>query len=476
MSTRGSQDNRGGRGRGRGRGDFVPYRPRGDSGGGGGSGGGYRGGRGGPRGGFGGGGGGGAVEIVGGAPAPDPNVTKIEDALQAAKKPGKLDASSTLPYRPGYGTKGASVTLWANYVVLKAAEELVLRRYDVSVTPDVKGRKLSQVVRLLLDTPELAPVKGDIVTDFKSTVIARVALPADPLTIPVVYRGELEDAPDTPTTADDGSGSGAGGRRPTVYQVQLRFTNVLPVDALLSFLTSTNLGESYDNQLPMVQAFNVFLNHHVKSSNNLVAVGSSKTFSLNRPASTWDLGSGLTALRGFFASVRMATARILVNVNVSHGAFYQAGPLVTLMELRGAGRGSPSILYKLEKFLSKVRVRTTHLKEKKNKNGEVIPRIKTMIGLARNDDGRDLAHPPRVKQFAAGPKDVQFWLDGPAPTSSEPKVAQADTGAGKGGKGGKGKKGGKGGKAAAPQGPAQPAAAGGSGKYISVYDFFAQSE
>ncbi|RYP57025.1 hypothetical protein DL770_010777 [Monosporascus sp. CRB-9-2] len=93
--------------------------------------------------------------------------------------------------------------------------------------------------------------------------------------------------------------------------------------------TSTDLTAHYDNKLPMIQAFNIFLNRYAKSTGSIVIIGSSKTFSLSQSSATWDLGAGLTAIRGFFASVRAATCRILVNVNVnvSHSPFYYEGPL-----------------------------------------------------------------------------------------------------------------------------------------------------
>ncbi|OAA59232.1 RNA interference and protein silencing protein [Niveomyces insectorum RCEF 264] len=448
MATRGT----GNRGRGRGGGQNFPFRPRGGgaAGGSGGGGGGY-------GGGYGGGGGGGGG-VIGGATTPDPTVTKIENALQG--KEGKLNPKETFPGRPGYGTKGSSVVLWANYVVLTASPKIVLHRYDVSVTPTVTGKKLAQVVRLLLDSPELAPKKSDIVTDFRSTLIARTKL--DDQTVAVPYRAEREDEPR----------AGA-----PVYRVQLRLTNTLAVSELLAYLASTDRSAQYDAKLPIIQAFNIVFNHYAKSSSDLATLGAARTFSL-RPQSSGggggggsgsarDLGNGLTALRGFFASVRVATARVLVNVNVAHAAFYQAGPLDQCMQRFDARRG----LHKLEAFLKRVRVQTTHLKAKTNKRGEVVPRIKTIFGLANKNDGHGLDHPPRVANFGAGPKDVQFWLDAPkdaaaaaAASSSAPSSSVPSAGP---------KKGGKSGKAAGAKAKNPPAA--GGGQYISVYDFFVKT-
>lgn len=214
----------------------------------------------------------------------------------------------------------------------------------------------------------------------------------------------------------------------------------------------------------MLQTLNIFLSHFARSSPAVATIGRSKSFPLGQNAPRRDLGAGLTAVRGFFSSVRVATCRILVNVNVSHAAFYDAIQLDQLIQKYGTAHGPNRA--KLDKFLKRVRVRVTHLGEKKNKAGASIPRVKTIFGLANKNDGHGLDHPPRVKDFGAGPRDVEFYLNDPsATTSSASTGAAADAPGGK--KKGKGKK----------SGPASTAPAQGSaqGRYISVYDFFKTS-
>ncbi|CAK7201643.1 hypothetical protein SEUCBS139899_004352 [Sporothrix eucalyptigena] len=457
MSGRG-YGNRGGRGGG----DDIPYRPRGGGQGGGGyrsgGGGGGRGrGGGGARGSFRDRGGGGPVSVVTSAPAPDAAVTDLENAIVKTAKPaGKLDATQPFPMRPGYGTKGTAVTLWANYVVLTAASTpaLVLHRYDVSVAPDVTGKKRAQVLRIFLeDTPALAGRQSDIVTDFKSTLVSRTRLPVDDdtLTATVAYHREGED--------EDNDEAGPTRKQ---FTVQLKHTAALSVPDLLAHLSSTapqtpaDAAFAYTGALPTIQALNIFFNHYAKTARDLVAVGSSKTFSLHPSNAAWDLGSGLSALRGVFASVRMATARLLVNVNVSNGAFYQTGPLDRLMLARTGAAGAAGVtlgdVRRLEVFLKRVRVCATHLEDKKNRKGEVIPRIKTIFGLATPRDGHieGQEHPPNVARFGAGPKDVQFWME------SNPGQPQQGTQ-----KKGKGK--------------ATTSSSAGGERYISVYDYFLQT-
>lgn len=386
----------------------------------------------------------------------------VEDARQKARKTPEfamtslsLDGSNVMPARPGYGTEGQPITVYANYVQLVPPSDLTLYSYDVAtIKPDVVGKKRTQVIRLLInESPEFVGYQGDMVTDFKSTIISRKKLDfiGTEKDIEVTYKAEGEDDPK---------------ERAPKYNVSVKHTKTMTVGDLLSFLTSTNPAVQYDSKLEMIQGLNIFLKHWAKSNDNLATIGASKTFSMSGKADKLDLGRGLTALRGFFTSVRAATNRILVNVNVSHGAFYNEGQLTDLMTAYGL-RYDTSGLRSLEKFLKRVRVRTTHLKEKKNRKGEVIHRPKTVHGLAKKSDGQG-PNRPRVKEFGAGPKDVEFWLeDKPAAAPSTPGAEPSQAASKKKGKG-KGAKGKPG--APATSGP-QPASAG-AGRYISVYDHF----
>lgn len=325
--------------------------------------------------------------------------------------------------------------LTANYVELLPPSDMVLYRYDIDVQPEATGRKRHRIVELLLQTPQMAVHKADIATDFRATIVSKTKFKHDDDVFEIQFRSEGEDEP---------------AANAAVYKVRVKYTKALSIGELVNWMNSTNIGQSFGDKQELTQALNIFLNHYAKSANNLATIGSTKSFSLNQNAMKADLGSGLNVIRGFFSSVRVATARILVNINVSHGAFYHDGPLPALMGNYGTRNTSA-----LEKFLKLVRVQTNHLPEKRNKAGQVIPRIKTIFGLARKDDGHKLANRPRIKAHGAGAKDVEFWLDSDAGSSGAPK-AEASASKGKG----KGK--------AQPKGPAPS----GSGRYITVFDFF----
>ena len=124
---------------------------------------------------------------------------------------------------------------------------------------------------------------------------------------------------------------------------------------------------------------------------------------------------------------------------------------------------------KLQSFIKRVRISVIHFPEKKNETGSTILRIKTIFGLATKNDGqylddRYVDHPPKVPSFGAGPKDVKFFLDSPAPSSSTPADSTSDRASGKGSgryaDSGSGKAG------------SEPP----SGSYVSVFDFFEKSK
>lgn len=120
-------------------------------------------------------------------------------------------------------------------------------------------------------------------------------------------------------------------------------------------VTSTNIDKHYNEKHHIIQAFNIFLNHYSKSVGNLATIGASKSFVLSDRLSKASLDGGLTAIRGFFSSVRVATCRILVNVNVSHGVFYNAERLDHLIQQYEQANGPDKS--KLNRFLKKLKVR-----------------------------------------------------------------------------------------------------------------------
>jgi hypothetical protein len=279
-----------------------------------------------------------------------------------------------------------------------------------------------------------------MVSDFKANLISRTKIPD--MEVTVQYRAELEDEP-----LPEGRGN--------QYRLKIAHNGTLEVGDLLDRLRSaqaTNPNFGSDRMNEFFQGLNILLGHYPQSkSDQITTIAGNKHYLFNENRVEWDLGGGLSALRGYFRSVRMGTGRMLVNVNVSHAVFFRPGPLRELINMFFSSIGGEN-WYQAERFLKKVRVKLTHLPVKKNKSGKEIPRVKTIIGLANNNDGAGMEHPPQVGRYPAGAKDVKFYLDteGNA-SSSSTKPSAKDT---------PGKPGAKKDKPKVHKG------------YISVYDYF----
>ncbi|CZT04105.1 related to argonaute like post-transcriptional gene silencing protein QDE-2 [Rhynchosporium agropyri] len=436
MSGQGQRGGRGGGDRGggqRGGGGFRGERGGGERGGGGsrgdrGGGGGSRGDRGGGGGAGGGGGfrgGRGGASRGGGAPRggarggrepprvfKDPNnvapvvdtgVRTIEDDYIKNSKGinalSKLSTNSNFPARPGHGTLGQQITVYANYFKIIVPPALALTRYSVDIAPDSAGKKptgkkLGRVFQLLLDLPEFAGVA----TEWKSMIIStkKLAIP-DNFTVQIKYKKEDEDEPL---------------ERAPVYTIRVSTPLTFLVSDLVKFLASPNPGIQFPQKADIIQVLNALFGHHPQSLDRITSMGGNRHYlkdhSQANAHNIYVLGGGLEALRGYFQSVRPATGGLLLNVNVTHGVFFQPERLDVLYPRLG-GTGNK---VKLGKMLKSLRIQQLHLPVKKNKKNQEIPHAKSIFSLARPGDGipGPNQNRPQVAAFGAGPCDVSFWL------------------------------------------------------------------
>lgn len=172
-------------------------------------------------------------------------------------------------------------------------DQPVLKKYVILVQPKVVGRKLHRVIQLLLAEPQFSTVEH--FTDFKATLILRKDGPEHAV-FNIRYFHDDEDGPN---------------EKSTVYHVRIEKTDTLNVQDLLRHIDPRN-GAGYTDQVLMLHVLNTMLYQQSRSNPACVAVGK-KTFPLSGPAlKSADLKSGLKALRGFYASVRLGAGRVLV--------------------------------------------------------------------------------------------------------------------------------------------------------------------
>ncbi|KAL7619726.1 hypothetical protein AAE478_010268 [Parahypoxylon ruwenzoriense] len=322
------------------------------------------------------------------APIPDESVHEKEDAIVAgndnsALSPGNFISEKDRPLRPSYGTRGRNVVVWANYVEMEPDKNLILHLYTISVDPKAIGKKLIQIIKLFYQSKSKDFQKVTM-TDFKTTFISRRNLSDEDIVQEVTYCEE-------------------GGNQPSgkaqKYKIQLSFHSSISISTLKEYFSSTNPDAAYDRD-ETIRALNIFLSHHSRFTGGLITIGASKTFSNQKVRS---LELGLEVRRGFYASTRLVTSRLIVNVNVSHGVFYEENSLLNLMRKYQAKEGERNDLRRLEIFLKNLKVKPIHTKE-----GKAVHGIRTISGLARIDDGKDLDHKPSIPHYGADSKTVKF--------------------------------------------------------------------
>ena len=326
----------------------------------------------------------------------EPTATKT--ISKGAEKSGVLVGKSTIPLHPKAPGKAAATKD-------AAGPSGQSPQNSTSAWPVPTGKKAEQVIKLFLDLPELRPYKNGIFTDFKANFFSGQKLPDDVRCLKVQYRAEnnAEARPDALT-----------------YTVRL-IENVRKSIDLATLRTKYQGGDltsfQYDRQ-ELIQALNILFLHYARSSPNCLATGGRRSFPSQGQipdGAWWNIWGGLWALRGSFSSIRVVGSNILLNVNLSHGAFYNTGRLDALIDNFHEGGHSR---VELEAFLRGLRVGLTHYKDSNGKMVRPDQRVKTIVRLARTSDGMsDSDNPPRdyhrpvvVSDFC-GPKDVSFWYD-----------------------------------------------------------------
>ena len=294
----------------------------------------------------------------------------MENARSASSKEVSLQNLSlssvaSLPKRPGYGTLGAKIVLRVNWFHLLPKPSQALHQYSIELQPDEPiKRKQRRIFALLIEDSTFASVRDCVATDYRSNVVSAKDIDLGPegrKVIRITYtESDGEVLPNAKT-----------------YNIKILKTRTITLAELTEYLSSTSADVQYPGHDDAVQALNIVMARKPSMTPGVVAVGQNKWFSVGAQAIFSELGGGLIALKGYYASVRTATLRTMVNLNVCTGAFYKPGPLLVCMRgFRDLDRREEA----LAKFLRKLRVEINYLKKK----GVPSPRVKTICGLARN--------------------------------------------------------------------------------------------
>lgn len=390
-----------------------------------------------------------------------------------------------LPARPAFGDRGQKIIVWANCFSV-SAKPITLYKYGLKINkvipveekkakgfkePEIRGRKLQFVIAKLLevirDGPDqalrdaqafvkqaeqalkeaqkggdgqavadaqgqlekgkahVAEVKKNsaaakksnklVVSEFKSQIVSleELQLNHNPVRV-VLSEPALEDG--APPRQDN-------------YDVELMEPVAVPVSDVLNHVASMKV-DTNDTVFPrhpeVIDVLNMILGFRPRSEIERVSVvGSSRFYPFGSDAQIEQLQVDyrpLVAARGFFQSTRLATGRLLLNTQVTHGVFKLAGQATKIFDQMNFGpRKTPQqaqdyrmikTIKAFSKCLSKVRATVTF----RTASGREVKRVKAIEGLVfASEMARKRTNKgPNADKFEAGyelcgPGQVSFW-------------------------------------------------------------------
>lgn len=334
------------------------------------------------------------------------------------------DGRALLPGRPGLGTNGERIVLWANYFKMDA-KVAYLYRYDLRVSHtkmseeegepakkkvkaegnedanngkrEVKGNKLAKLIELALGQ---LPRNSVVATEYKQQLITKekLELPAD---------GHV------PVTLVEPN------RKDETWFVRFDGPSTINVQGLMDYLKLTE--KDNDGVFPKypeeIDALGVVLGHTPRSNAGTAAVGRNRFFAVDstKDGQKMNPKSYIEILRGYVQSVRPATGRLLLNTNVTHGVFRKETRLEDLFRMNDVAHlntrgGDPKTLVELHKLLSKTRIRCKIPAD----DGQLYVSERGAAGLARvGDGGKEEKDRPMFKPNSGRfgcPATVKFYL------------------------------------------------------------------
>jgi hypothetical protein len=270
---------------------------------------------------------------------------------------------------------------------------------------EVKGLKLRAVIEHTLKELVRRDPSAALATEYKSQLVSLRQLELDDGRL--IVQVPFEDSDKT-----------------MEYNVRFNGPLEIRIGELMRYLNtmednSDPEGRTFPKFADTVDVIGVILGHSGRRSESVSVVGSGRFFPVNQPTQSITLGrqSPLSAIRGYFQSVRLGTGRLLLNTNVTHGVFLTPGPLQQIFASKGidVSQTTPFMKHKLRaisKFLAKTRVECTF----RTAQNQEAKRKKTMLGLASKYDltkALKAQNPPKLKTDWPGPADIEFYLEVP---------------------------------------------------------------
>ncbi|RKO87186.1 Piwi domain-containing protein [Blyttiomyces helicus] len=268
-----------------------------------------------------------------------------------------LDKSSVIfAQRPGEGVKGRMTKIRTNYIPVLELPTEDIHHYDVSFTPElppVLFRKLFKAFEAQHhDSPEIGGMFP--VFDGRKNMFSARKLPfGEAHTFDVVARKVQR----TQATA-----AGRETRGPRVYRMRCKRVASIKMQNLHDFLAGRTTSTPFD----AIMALDIVLRHKPSTGKPPQYVTVGRSFYTQIGAQS--LRGGAEVWPGYHQSIRPAGKGMKINIDVSSTAFYEAGPLLSMVQkilkvnnVNDLRRPVSDVnIKKLEKTLKGLRVVTSH--------------------------------------------------------------------------------------------------------------------
>jgi len=356
------------------------------------------------------------------APQPDARITQLENQLAAATRGKMVD---DFPGRPGYGTKGKPIILRANYFQLQTAYEIgkkeleqPLYRYTVSFLPtELPRAKRRRALEVILQHDKLAG--KTVATDYANTIVTTTKLDIDNATgweikdfvLPAAGQSNTQDTGNAPVFVQES-------RQRNTIKCKIQYEDTFNLRHIIDYLRSQSLGAEYAGRVDVIQLLNIIMCKAPNSAAAVACLPGNKFYPYQgHPGMQLkDLTGGLIALRGYYSSVRAAVGRLLVNFNVTSGAFYKPLPVPGLIQELNSYSFETQ-----EAFVRMLKVRADYKPAKE----KPFSKQKTIVGFARMPNSKKgQPKPVAVKRFGNA-NEVRFRYS-ETPGGPEREVTVAD--------------------------------------------------
>lgn len=313
---------------------------------------------------------------------PDPAITAAENALVVQTKGKIID---DFPGRSGYGSKGKAIVLRTNYFSLTTAfeanmNEVPLYRYEVEIKEfkDISKPKRRRVFDSIVAHAAFANLRW--ATDYSSIIVTTEKLDLEKMMAGKVMV-ELTIPPENGAVGPSSEGDQPpefvkAARARNTFHFRLHEKESFNPRAMVEYLKSTSAGAMYQGRADLIQLLNIIITKAPNEAAQVKDVGKNfYPFGTHPGMESYDLGQGLEALRGYFSSVRPAIGRLLVNINVTSGAFYKSMYLLDLVREVGSGNDQA------ESFIRMLKVEVRYTKD--GQKEMFMKKAKTIVGFAK---------------------------------------------------------------------------------------------